>query len=108
MAAGVNAFRNGKELESYKLVQLELFGFAADSDEPGSPSHTVGLYDAVPKFFLYDSSKYGLQAERKFVYKGKVYHAKFSPALIEKTGKQVRPFYPGQREELIEDDKRKI
>jgi hypothetical protein len=101
-----------KKLSEYKCEQLPL-PFMFDRPEPNY-SHTIELYDAVPKYVwgriaLKDrkSGQFLDSIKRKFEFRGKVYRVKITPARIEEKGLDM-DYFPGEMEELIEDALRKL
>lgn len=112
----------GKDLEgkTHTLVktlpqQLQLFQtFLPDDDE--RYSNTIELYDAIPKYFtnpramegMRQDGKYLPELERSFRHRNETYRVTIYPARVKDHAGQVKEYYPGPREELVEDVLRKI
>ena len=112
----------GKDLEgkTHTLVktlpqQLQLFQtFLPDDDE--RYSNTIELYDAIPKYFtnpramegMRQDGKYLPELERSFRHRNETYRVTIYPARVKDHAGQVKEYYPGPREELVEDALRKI
>ena len=102
-----------KKLEEYKKTQLPL-PFIFPKPEKRY-SNTIELYDAVPKYFWGRISakeriggRYLNILKREFEFRNKSFTVKITPArLMDKRGFE-RDFYPGKREELVEDALRKM
>jgi hypothetical protein len=91
--------------------QLELFQLMQESRE--DYSHTVRLYDLLPKYFYsrpsFISERFLDTLERDFEFNKKKYKIRIKPARItdEKNGID-RDAYSGKREEIIEDALQKM
>jgi len=105
--------RTEKKLEEYKHTQLPLpFIFPKPEKQY---SNTIELYDAIPKYFWGRiSSKNRIGGRylnilcREFEFRNKAFSVKITPARIEdKNGNEI-DYYPGKREELVEDALRKM
>ncbi len=106
-----------KELAEYtqsKPTQLELF--EVDDQNQEKFSHTVELYDQLPKYQFggvkREKGKFVESLpilERDFKNRGQDYKLSIVPAAIinRKSGKTIH-YYPSQREELIEDALRRL
>jgi len=104
-----------KEFKQSKPQQLELFFLPT---EETIYSRTIELYDAIPKYhygkiFKRSEGKYLPALNRKFVHRNKEYRVFVSPARIievDNEGEMIneKDYYPGKREELIEEALRKI
>lgn len=90
-------------------TQLSLFKYLLP--ENGRYSNTVELYDFIPKYHWGKTQringKFLEQLERTFECRGVRYTVEIKPASI-KTKQGERYYYPGQREELVEDALRKF
>jgi len=106
-----------KSIEEFKEKpsgQMELF-YLLDKDDRDF-SHLVDLYDLLPKFLAgrhkRTNGKYLPAVSKDFTYRGVRYSLIIKPARLTKTenGEVVeeKEFYPGTKEELIEDALRKI
>ena len=102
-----------KKLEEYKAAQLPLpFIFPKPEKQY---SNTVELYDAIPKYFwgrVSFSDRIGGRflntLAREFEFRGKRFSVKITPARIEDKKGSEKDYYPGKREELVEDALRKM
>ena len=100
--------------EDFSGKQLDLFQSFVENDQ-GDHSNLIDLWDAVPKFHMDKRKQNTLRNpdgflptyRHNFVHKGRAYEVKISPARIE-TAKGEKEYYPGTREELVEDALRKI
>ena len=102
-----------KKLEEYQVAQLPLpFVFPKPEKQY---SNTVELYDAIPKYFwgrVSSSDRIGGRflntLVREFEFRNKGFSVKITPARIEDTKGSEKDYYPGKREELVEDALRKM
>jgi len=102
-----------KKLEDYQVAQLPLpFIFPKPEKQY---SNTVELYDAIPKYFwgrVSSSDRIGGRflntLTREFEFRSKRFSVKITPARIEDKKRSEKDFYPGKREELVEDALRKM
>ncbi len=113
--SGDKQIRTGptKKLSDYKHVQMSL-PFIFEEPQP-EYSRTIELYDAIPKYYWGRISTKDRKAgqfldsiNREFVFKGENYKVKISPARIETTKGHEMDYYPGEKEELVEDALRKM
>src|SRR5262249_55807 len=111
----------GKDLEgkTHRVVktlpqQMQLFQtFLPDEDE--RYSNTIELYDAIPKYFtnpramegMRQDGKYLPELERSFRHRNETYRVTIYPARVKDQAGQVKEYYPGPREELVEESLRK-
>lgn len=99
------------ELKQERPLQLSLFEEIV-AHPADSYSHTVRLYDAIPKYFwgrlTEEERRTPQQLERKFVFEGRSYTVVITPAIVKDKDGVVRIYFPGRREELIEDALRKL
>ena len=102
-----------KKLEEYKQdkpVQLNLFEFLLPQEQ--KYSNTIELYDFIPKYHWgkapRENGKYLPTLKRTFECRGAKYNVKIKPASIEDKDGVERYYYPGKREELVEDALRKL
>jgi len=105
--------RTEKKLEEYNQTQLPLpFIFP----KPGKKySNTIELYDAIPKYFwgrIPYKNRIGGRflniLSREFEFRSKSFAVKITPARIEDKRGIEKDYYPGKREELVEDALRKM
>jgi hypothetical protein len=102
-----------KKLEEYKKTQLPLpFIFPKPEKQY---SNTIELYDAIPKYFwgrISSKDRIGGRflniLRREFEFRNKPFTVKITPARIEDKRGMERDYYPGKREELVEDVLRKM
>lgn len=104
---------NKKKIDKYeksKPVQLELFELLDPSEK--DYSNTVELYDFMPKYVWGKSEriqgKFLEPIEREFNCRGQGYQVRIAPARIKDSDGVSRDYFPGKREELVEDALRKI
>lgn len=102
-----------KRLDQYKQekpVQLTLFEYFLA--EGGNYSNTIELYDFTPKYFWGKSPRVaGLflkTLKREFECRGTRYTVEIRPARITDKKGVEKEYYPGLREELVEDALRKF
>lgn len=105
-----------KKLEDYeqsKPEQLTLFELLSPEDK--KYSSTIELYDFIPKYFWGKAERIQGQflpsLEREFECRGIHYKVKIRPARMDDPTdkeKKEKDYYPGKREELIEDALRKL
>lgn len=97
-----------KKLEEY--VQTHLANFTTLTKDPYS--HTIELYDAIPKYVWGNQQRiegiFLKPLKRKFRHRNKEYDATISPASVEMSNGEFKYFFPGLREELVEDALRKL
>ena len=109
----IKSEKSNKKLEDYKMTQLPLpFIFTKEDKQY---SNTIELYDAIPKYVwgrIPSKNRIGGQflniLKRKFEFRNNTYSLKVSPARIEDKQGIERDYFPGKREELVEDALRKI
>lgn len=91
-------------------IQMELFGFAQPQNK--QYSNTIELYDFMPKFVWGKldriNDKFLDTIEREFECRGVRYKLQISPARLKTRDDVVREFFPGKREELVEDALRRV
>ena len=97
--------------------QLTLFQtFFPDDASDDKYSNTIELYDAIPKYVtnpkqvdaMREGGKYLPLMKRQFHHRGEVYQVTIRPArLVDRQGVE-KEYYPGIREELVEDALRKL
>jgi hypothetical protein len=114
----------GKDIEGKVRVlektypqQLMLFQtFLPEDASDDKYSNTIELYDAIPKYVtnpklvdaMREGGKYLPLMKRHFRHRGEGYHVIIRPArLVDREGKE-KEYYPGIREELVEDALRKL
>jgi len=105
--------RPAKKFEEYKKAQLPLpFIFPKPEKQY---SNTIELYDAIPKYFwgrVSSKDRIGGRflsiLSREFNFRNKAFTVKITPArMINNVGAE-KDYYPGKREELVEDALRKM
>lgn len=102
-----------KKLEDYtqtRPAQLDFFELLGLENKPYS--RTIELYDFIPKYVWGKVERINgifLQSlEREFECRGKKYKVRINPARIQGKNGKERDYYPGQREEVVEDALRKL
>ena len=108
---------NVRVLEKTYPQQLMLFQtFLPEAASDEKYSNTIELYDAIPKYVtnpklvdaMREGGKYLPLMKRHFRHRGEGYHVIIRPArLVDREGKE-KEYYPGIREELVEDALRKL
>ena len=97
-----------KNLNKSNPFQLELFTQSKNSPEY---SQTIELYDFIPKYVWGKieriEDRFLEPLKREFVCRNVKYKLVISPAFVEETG-GFRAYFPGKREELVEDALRKL
>lgn len=104
---------SAKRLEDYKQEkpgQLTLFEYLLPEDR--RYSNTIELYDFTPKYFWGKSQRVAGQflktLKREYECRGIRYKVEIDPARIQDKDGQEKEYYPGLREELVEDALRKF
>src|SRR5690349_17001794 len=91
-------------------LQLSLFPLLEHDRE--DYSHTIELYDFIPKYLFGKpkriSGMFLKSIERDFVCRKRHYTLKMKPARIVNKKGEERDVYPGKREEMVEDALRKM
>ncbi|MBX7222704.1 MAG: hypothetical protein K1Y36_22340 [Blastocatellia bacterium] len=104
-----------QEYEKTKPVQLDFFDLLAKNDKPYSRS--IELYDFIPKYFWGKADREKMQKsnrevlpsiEREFECRKVGYRMTLFPASLKDRDGVIRDYYPGQREEAVEDALRKL
>ena len=97
------------EFQKGSPVQLSLFRLL---EKEKDYSHTVELYDFVPKYVWGKSNriegKFLDPILREFICKGVSYKVTLMPAKIQTESGEYLDYFPGKREELVEDALRKL
>jgi hypothetical protein len=98
--------------------QLELFQniLANTADERDRISHTIDLWDAIPKYYVSRAQQNKLRSKdgtlrtitKEFQYGRKTFKVRIRPARLTAKDGNEKEFYPSAREELVEDALRKI
>lgn len=102
-----------KRLEDYKQSKPEqLTLFELLSPEEKKYSNTIELYDFMPKYIWGSveriQGQFLLSIEREFECRGLSYKVTIKPARVKDRGGVERDYFPGKREELVEDALRKL
>ena len=102
-----------KKIDNYeksKPIQMELFELMNPSEK--DYSNTIELYDFIPKYVWGRleriQGKFLEPIEREFNCRGQGYQVRIAPARIKDSDGVSRDYFPGKREELVEDALRKI
>jgi len=100
-----------KILAQYRQQQLPLGFVFPEPKKNRDYSNTIELYDAIPKYFWGRVQRIDGQflkpLKRKFRFRNEDYKVTITPARMEvKEG--YHDYFPGQREELVEDALRKL
>jgi len=97
------------EFQQGSPVQLSLFRLL---EKEKDYSHTIELYDFIPKYVWGKSNriegKFLDPIPREFVCKGVPYKVTLMPAKIQTESGDYIDYFPGKREELVEDALRKL
>lgn len=98
------------EYEREKPYQLELFEFIQPVNR--EYSNTIELYDFMPKYVWGKVERIGGEflrnLKREFECREVKYTLDISPARLRLRDDSVREFFPGKREELVEDGLRRL
>lgn len=98
------------EMEQEKGTQLTLFEMLLPNEK--SYSNTFELYDFMPKWFWGKvkrvNNKYLDTVEREFEYRKHSYRIQIRPASIINKNGEEKYYFPGKREELVEEALRKL
>jgi hypothetical protein len=104
-------------LDKTQPQQLVLFQTFLPEDDPDEKfSNTIEFYDAIPKYFsnprLMESMRkdgiYLPRLERDFQHRGETYKVTIRPARLAGRDGMDKEYYPGPREELVEEALRKL
>lgn len=104
-------------LDKTQPQQLVLFQTFLPEDDPDDKfSNTIEFYDAIPKYFsnprLMDTMRkdgiYLPRLERDFQHRGEAYNVTIRPARLTGRDGMDKEYYPGPREELVEEALRKL
>ena len=104
-------------LDKTQPQQLGLFQTFLPEDDPDDKfSNTIEFYDAIPKYFsnprLMDTMRkdgiYLPRLEREFQHRGEAYKVMVRPARLTDRHGVDKEYYPGPREELVEEALRKL
>jgi len=78
-------------------------------------SRSIELYDDIPKYVWEDfkeedriDGKFLAPLERNFTFKGDKFNLILTPARLKDENGELRDYFPGQREEIVEDALRKL
>lgn len=98
------------DFKQSKPDQLTLFEIIDPKEK--KYSNTIELYDFVPKYKYGKieriNGKYLDSFEREFECRGVKYHATITPTSVKGEDGEEKFYYPGKREELVEDALRKL
>ncbi len=104
--------QKAKKFSQYEAAldpQLRLFNL---SEEDDTYSHTIELYDFMPKYFWGKvervEGRFLDPIKRNFECRGKRFNLTLIPARIEVGENEFKDYFPGRREELVEDALRKL
>ena len=99
-----------EDYKSTKPLQLQLFEMALPSEK--DYSNTIELYDFIPKYVWGRveriQEKFLEPVEREFECRGGRYRVRVAPARVQDQDGVSRDYFPGKREELVEDALRKL
>ncbi len=104
-----------KKLEEYRAEHLPVGFMEPRTDEISAYSRSIEMYDATPKY-KWGRIKKGDRIvgkflepiKRNFVFRGDEYKVIITPARIEDKDGEFRDYFPGQREEMVEEALRKL
>lgn len=101
-----------EECAQEKPPQLNFFTLLDYPPEDRKYSNTLTFYDFIPRFFWgkpkRENGKYLPRLKRDFQYQKQDYTLSIFPARIESADGTEKDYYPGQREELVEDALKKL
>jgi len=104
--------KNKKYADFKQSIPSQLEMFHLPEIHRGGYSNTVELYDVMPKYYHGGVTRVGGKfldkLSRSFQHRGKSLKLNITPALITTNKGENKAFYPGQREEIIEDVLRKF
>lgn len=104
--------KNLEEYEQEKPFQLNFFTLLDYPSEDRKYSNTLTFYDFIPRFFWgkskRENGKYLPILKRDFHYQKQDYRLSIIPARVESADGTEKDYYPGQREELVEDALKKL
>lgn len=107
------AQEKAKRLNEYvreKPMQLDLFEFVQPANR--EYSNTIELYDFMPKYVWGKVERIGGEflrnLRREFECRDVKYSIDISPARLRLKDDSIREFFPGKREELVEDGLRRL
>lgn len=97
------------QYEASLTPQLSLFNLC---DEDDSYSYTIELYDFMPKYLWGKAERVEGRfldpIKRDFECRGRKFNLTLIPARIEVRENEFKDYFPGRREELVEDALRKL
>ncbi len=104
-----------KKLEEYRAEHLPVGFIEPMTDEVSKYSRSIEMYDTIPKYRYKRvqkkdriGGKFLEPLERDFKFRGEDYHVVITPARIKDKDGEYRDYFPGQREEIVEDALRKL
>lgn len=99
-----------KDYRQTQPLQLKLFELIYEPEK--NYSNTIELYDFMPKYFWGKAErvqeKFLEPVERFFECRGSNYQVRIVPARVKDSDGVSRDYFPGKREELVEDALRKM
>ena len=112
MTKSLSNKKNKKFADFVETENPQLSLFSLLENDRDDYSHTIELYDFLPKFVYGKpdriSGKFLETIERDFVCRKNNYRLRMTPARIKDANGVERDTYPGKREEMIEDALRKM
>lgn len=109
-AKNATAKRKIDDYRQSKPAQLQLFELIHPAEK--DYSNTIELYDFIPKYVWGRveriQEKFLEPIEREFECRGADYRVRIAPARIKDSDGVSRDYFPGKREELVEDALRKL
>ncbi|MCP3940748.1 MAG: hypothetical protein GY710_04610, partial [Desulfobacteraceae bacterium] len=110
-----NPKKKVKKLEEYRAEHLPVGFLEPRTDEISAYSRSIEMYDTTPKYYWGRIGKNGRllgkflePIKRNFVFRGDEYKVIITPARIEDKDGEFRDYFPGQREEMVEEALRKL
>lgn len=101
-----------EEMVQEKPPQLNFFSLLDYPPENKKYSNSLTFYDFIPRFFWgkakRENGKYLPTLKRDFHYQKQDYKLSVYPARVESADGTEKDYYPGQREELVEDALKKL
>ena len=107
--------KKAKNLEDHKQIPLPLGFLEPTTADASNYSRSIEMYDALPKYYWGRvkeedriEGQFLQSIKRNFVFRGEEYRITVVPARIEDNDGVDRDYFPGKREEMVEEALRKL